>query len=128
MISLIYLPLYLFFSSRRRHTRWPRDWSSDVCSSDLVLQLGDLLVHLVVRVLQGGLVAHLLQEGLQVGAVVVPPLQGPGGHRDTDQAAGGRLGVLAVGVVSRGSVALGAAGVGVLGLLGALGGARSGAQ
>src|SRR5690625_6921663 len=23
------------FSSRRRHTRWPRDWSSDVCSSDL---------------------------------------------------------------------------------------------
>src|SRR5690625_7567321 len=28
--------LYFFFvSSRRRHTRWPRDWSSDVCSSDL---------------------------------------------------------------------------------------------
>src|SRR5690625_3548090 len=26
-----------FFSSRRRHTRWPRDWSSDVCSSDLKL-------------------------------------------------------------------------------------------
>src|SRR5690625_1640801 len=25
----------VFFSSRRRHTRWPRDWSSDVCSSDL---------------------------------------------------------------------------------------------
>src|SRR5215510_2979246 len=25
----------MFFSSRRRHTRWPRDWSSDVCSSDL---------------------------------------------------------------------------------------------
>src|SRR5207253_8541012 len=24
-----------FFSSRRRHTRWPRDWSSDVCSSEL---------------------------------------------------------------------------------------------
>src|SRR5215510_15139646 len=24
-----------FFSSRRRHTSWPRDWSSDVCSSDL---------------------------------------------------------------------------------------------
>src|SRR5690625_3937866 len=24
-----------FFSSRSRHTRWPRDWSSDVCSSDL---------------------------------------------------------------------------------------------
>src|SRR5690625_437515 len=23
--------LFFFFSSRRRHTRWPRDWSSDVC-------------------------------------------------------------------------------------------------
>src|SRR5206468_6706539 len=28
-----------FFSSRRRHTRSDRDWSSDVCSSDLELQL-----------------------------------------------------------------------------------------
>src|SRR5690625_7702937 len=28
--------LAFFFSSRRRHTRWPRDWSSDVCSSDLI--------------------------------------------------------------------------------------------
>src|SRR5690625_6343564 len=27
--------LLFFFSRRRRHTRWPRDWSSDVCSSDL---------------------------------------------------------------------------------------------
>src|SRR5690625_7866576 len=27
--------LVFFFSSRRRHTRWPRDWSSDVYSSDL---------------------------------------------------------------------------------------------
>src|SRR2546429_2875287 len=26
-----------FFSSRRRHTRCSRDWSSDVCSSDLLL-------------------------------------------------------------------------------------------
>src|SRR5690606_40487010 len=26
-----------FFSSRRRHTRFSRDWSSDVCSSDLAL-------------------------------------------------------------------------------------------
>src|SRR5690606_39719612 len=31
------------FSSRRRHTRFSRDWSSDVCSSDLLPQtlLGD---------------------------------------------------------------------------------------
>src|SRR5690606_40764818 len=26
-----------FFSSRRRHTRFSRDWSSDVCSSDLLV-------------------------------------------------------------------------------------------
>src|SRR5690606_41091723 len=32
----LYLPAYcFFFSSRRRHTRFSRDWSSDVCSSDL---------------------------------------------------------------------------------------------
>src|SRR5690606_39813155 len=28
------------FSSRRRHTRFSRDWSSDVCSSDLYGQVG----------------------------------------------------------------------------------------
>src|SRR5215203_6984888 len=28
-------PMFFFFSSRRRHTRYWRDWSSDVCSSDL---------------------------------------------------------------------------------------------
>src|SRR5690625_5231480 len=37
--SLFYQVIFMFFfmSSRRRHTRWPRDWSSDVCSSDLDL-------------------------------------------------------------------------------------------
>src|SRR3712207_9317586 len=29
---------YFFFSSRRRHTRYWRDWSSDVCSSDLITE------------------------------------------------------------------------------------------
>src|SRR5699024_11658004 len=29
--------IVFFFSSRRRHTRSKRDWSSDVCSSDLTL-------------------------------------------------------------------------------------------
>src|SRR5207302_4453578 len=28
--------MLFFFSSRRRHTRFSRDWSSDVCSSDLL--------------------------------------------------------------------------------------------
>src|SRR6266481_6910099 len=30
------LIFFFFFSSRRRHTRWNCDWSSDVCSSDLL--------------------------------------------------------------------------------------------
>src|SRR2546422_7791005 len=30
-----HLCVFFFFSSRRRHTRCSRDWSSDVCSSDL---------------------------------------------------------------------------------------------
>src|SRR5690349_24423144 len=33
--------LFFFFSSRRRHTRSLRDWSSDVCSSDLELRVPD---------------------------------------------------------------------------------------
>src|SRR5699024_11451083 len=36
---------FFFFSSRRRHTRSKRDWSSDVCSSDL---LGFTLVLLLI--------------------------------------------------------------------------------
>src|SRR2546428_13440483 len=32
-----------FFSSRRRHTRSDRDWSSDVCSSDLESDIADQL-------------------------------------------------------------------------------------
>src|SRR6266700_6253122 len=31
---------FFFFSSRRRHTRFSRDWSSDVCSSDLFCGTG----------------------------------------------------------------------------------------
>src|SRR3989449_11095278 len=31
--------IFFFFSSRRRHTRCSRDWSSDVCSSDLVRRI-----------------------------------------------------------------------------------------
>src|SRR5690606_39526818 len=36
--------LFFFFSSRRRHTRFSRDWSSDVCSSDLLDYSKGLLV------------------------------------------------------------------------------------
>src|SRR5699024_6155773 len=51
--------LFFFFSSRRRHTRSKRDWSSDVCSSDLE-----------------GILSYpngeaLLEEALKLGADVV---------------------------------------------------------
>src|SRR5690606_41038340 len=40
-----------FFSSRRRHTRFSRDWSSDVCSSDLnVICLHDLAYLFEMRI------------------------------------------------------------------------------
>src|SRR6266536_5860608 len=35
VVAVLTLALCFFFSSRRRHTRSTRDWSSDVCSSDL---------------------------------------------------------------------------------------------
>src|SRR5690606_40296932 len=34
---------FFFFSSRRRHTRFSRDWSSDVCSSDLLHRRPEVL-------------------------------------------------------------------------------------
>src|SRR5690606_40052515 len=43
------------FSSRRRHTRFSRDWSSDVCSSDLAR--GDVGPTLLLGHSEGGLIA-----------------------------------------------------------------------
>src|SRR5215217_4830611 len=40
--------VFFFFSSRRRHTRYWRDWSSDVCSSDLRLAVPTLAVGMAV--------------------------------------------------------------------------------
>src|SRR5690606_41070822 len=54
--SLIIIGVYLvinvffFFSSRRRHTRFSRDWSSDVCSSDLVETIGPVGMALAASV------------------------------------------------------------------------------
>src|SRR5690625_6789752 len=45
--------VFFFFSCRSRHTRWPRDWSSDVCSSDLVE------LRSTSALLAGGTPAHL---------------------------------------------------------------------
>src|SRR6266487_2776683 len=49
--------IFFFFSSRRRHTRWTGDWSSDVCSSDLISILSgnphvDKLPNEVVKILK----------------------------------------------------------------------------
>src|SRR5437899_8563072 len=44
-----------FFSSRRRHTRCLSDWSSDVCSSDLLGQIDTGKLHGAVSVLQENL-------------------------------------------------------------------------
>src|SRR5690606_41122162 len=40
-VLIVLFFFFFFFSSRRRHTRFSRDWSSDVCSSDL---FGDLRI------------------------------------------------------------------------------------
>src|SRR5262245_65189874 len=73
--------LFFFFSSRRRHTRCLSDWSSDVCSSDLIHQhpaangaaIGDTshrdfrrLAASLVRLHDGGVV-------LNCGSAVIMP-------------------------------------------------------
>src|SRR5690606_39689684 len=69
--------LFFFFSSRRRHTRFSRDWSSDVCSSDLtdvglaVLPRPDGLA-LQVAVLGLGVVLNGLAGALYIGAQLGP--------------------------------------------------------
>src|SRR5687768_12562939 len=50
---------FFFFSSRRRHTRCSRDWSSDVCSSDLV----SLYVGVSSNFTPGGLNAQSRYDG-----------------------------------------------------------------
>src|SRR5205809_3847327 len=40
ILCILFFFFFFFFSSRRRHTRCSRDWSSDVCSSDLLEMRG----------------------------------------------------------------------------------------
>src|SRR2546422_3282234 len=54
---------FFFFSSRRRHTRCSRDWSSDVCSSDLTHGCGRSLVGSS----PGGDGLPVAPEGIRVG-------------------------------------------------------------
>src|SRR5258707_14368270 len=65
---------FFFFSSRRRHTRYWRDWSSDVCSSDLG-PLGPDPLQLEVEPLAG----HLVQRTERL-----VPQQDPRPHHQED--------------------------------------------
>src|SRR5437762_12984182 len=58
-----------FFSSRRRHTRYIGDWSSDVCSSDLLAEEGCAVVYISHRLEE---VKHLCHNAtiLRHGKVV----------------------------------------------------------
>src|SRR6266513_4181775 len=53
--------IFFFFSSRRRHTRSKRDWSSDVCSSDLWrrrAQAAEVSTELIAKAKQEGQVVY----------------------------------------------------------------------
>src|SRR6266700_5232544 len=50
---------FFFFSSRRRHTRFSRDWSSDVCSSDLVAPRGHAIVSADYSQVELRIMAHI---------------------------------------------------------------------
>src|SRR5438128_12308608 len=71
---IIFTVFYFFFSSRRRHTRCYRDWSSDVCSSDLLRRdrpqvpgdtLGGVAWHLWPITAQGSLTRLLGQPAIR---------------------------------------------------------------
>src|SRR5437763_5879506 len=66
--TLYYLfSFFFFFSSRRRHTRYIGDWSSDVCSSDLIAGAGR---HVAVYLDE--------QINLEVGVELAAPFGGHG--------------------------------------------------
>src|SRR3712207_3250523 len=58
------LSCFFFFSSRRRHTRYWRDWSSDVCSSDLLVAAAEALA-----LGSGGISATARATGLSRAAI-----------------------------------------------------------
>src|SRR5690625_476271 len=71
-IAVLIAEVVIFFTSRRGHTRWPRDWSSDVCSSDLTCDRSALLASSLLYTLQnplfGGEAAKLCRPhfGVQI--------------------------------------------------------------
>src|SRR5438067_10629673 len=70
----MYFFVCFFFSSRRRHTRSKRDWSSDVCSSDLVAdRQRRVFVGAVPHRLGHKQMARCLGECLEDGEIADPP-------------------------------------------------------
>src|SRR5207249_9192589 len=66
---------FFFFSSRRRHTRSKRDWSSDVCSSDLVLHIVRMPRAVDVRIVAlGRRVLHVARRDRQDLRRIAPAL------------------------------------------------------
>src|SRR3712207_1277589 len=64
-----------FVSSRRRHTRYWRDWSSDVCSSDLGASKfvkGDAIAAIIITLINllGGFAVGVMQKGMAPGDAV----------------------------------------------------------
>src|SRR5207253_6642127 len=60
---VVVLLFFFFFSSRRRHTRWPRDWSSDVCSSDLLARVEYAVLGVAIRSDQGLVGGSVVRRG-----------------------------------------------------------------
>src|SRR5690606_40661338 len=72
--AIIFDVLFVFFfSSRRRHTRFSRDWSSDVCSSDLASGAYGAIALRVQAQVGGGGQGH---PGIDGGAIQVAGLVG----------------------------------------------------
>src|SRR5699024_11884652 len=63
--DLVIILFFFFFSSRRRHTRSKRDWSSDVCSSDLDLN-GKSIATSYPNILKKFLKEHNLQADIKL--------------------------------------------------------------
>src|SRR5207253_8309599 len=79
-----------FYSSRRRHTRWPRDWSSDVCSSDLI---GSVIYSL------GLSPVVILATDLIVGSAPVERAGAASAISETSSELGGALGIAVLGSI-----------------------------
>src|SRR5699024_12081185 len=91
MFSSVSLSFFLsllccFFSSRRRHTTSKRDWSSDVCSSDLAKARGLELLELFEQLETGGL-RRLSGQAVEPGEVEI----GRASCRERGQTLGGAV-------------------------------------